>query len=207
MARSQDDPQSTPQLDTERAVDAYDIQLVRRLRALMERHNLAAQNDGEMFWPRLVMAWAVEHETEFQKKDKRGKGPGAPRKWTRELELLLAAQVNEIRAQGNSVATACDELLDKSPWKSWATRPQQGKTLKSSTLVKRYKKITRIEPGLSWRAVKNDSVKRGLHMFEALIENHPDISQREAKMAETKLQRKARREIDRGDILLRLLGQ
>ena len=44
-------------------------------------------------------------------------------------------------------------------------------------------------------------------MFEALIENHPEISQREAKAADTKLQRKARREIDRGDILLRLLGQ
>ena len=166
--------ETSPKLAAERAVDAHRGEVAVRLRALLERYNLDAQEDGELVWPKLALALAFEHEAAFQEADDRSKGPGAPKKWTRGLELLLAAQVNELRADRYSVADACKRLVDKPPWKSWKTRTY-GDTLISSTLVQRYKAITKAEPQLSWNAVKGDRLKVGSDIFRALLEN-PDVA-------------------------------
>jgi hypothetical protein len=189
--------ETSPELAVERAVAAHWVEVAVRLRALLERYNLD-EEEGPLLWLRLALALAFEHEEAFQEADDRNKGPGAPKKWTSRLELLLAAQVNELRADGYSVADACKRLENRPPWKSWQTRTW-GETLTSSTLVQRYKAITRAEPQLSWNVVKGDPAKLSFDIFRARLEN-PDIANQEALAAIPEFQRRypgiARHEIE-----------
>ena len=176
--------ETSPKLAAERAVDAHRGEVAVRLRALLERYNLDAQEDGELVWPKLALALAFEHEAAFQEAENRSEGPGAPKKWTRGLELLLAAQVNERRADKYSLADACKRLIKGPPWVSWNTS-MGGHTLKSSTLVQRYKAITKAEPELSWNVIKRDPSKLRLDVFKALLEN-PDVAKHGADAARAK---------------------